>query len=110
MPYSSLLCFWLCFLLVASPGHGGKDRHRDAREAGMTSTLLGRDNYKRLQNQVRTVQALSRRYWHFLTCGLWQKDCEEYEEMPRCGHCCTFFLLARNGKCIFAVPKVAQFG
>ncbi|XP_053100080.1 torsin-3A [Hemicordylus capensis] len=80
--YSSLLPgLCLCFALMGAQGQARQGRPWERREEGQgSSTLLGNAHYERLQKQLGTVSALSKRYWQFLACRLWQEEEEECQE------------------------------
>ncbi|XP_042319868.1 torsin-3A isoform X2 [Sceloporus undulatus] len=72
-----LLSAWLCFSLASTQGHIRQERPWERREEDPDTALLGNKHYEKLQSHLGTVRALSRRYWHFLACRMWQEGCEE---------------------------------
>ncbi|KAM6128567.1 torsin-3A [Phoenicopterus ruber ruber] len=42
--------------------------------------LWGRARYEAVKKHLGAVGALSKQYWHYLACKVWQKGCEEEEE------------------------------
>ncbi|NXP08390.1 TOR3A protein, partial [Thinocorus orbignyianus] len=57
----------------------------------------GRVKYEAMKKHLRAVGALSKQYWQYLACKVWQEDCEEEKEeksRPRPGW--TLPLLGQN--------------
>ncbi|KAJ6657405.1 hypothetical protein lerEdw1_002572 [Lerista edwardsae] len=66
---------------MGAGGHarqGGPWERREESQEG--SILLGKEHYEKWQQHLGAVSALSKRYWLFLACRLWQQECEEEEE------------------------------
>uniref|UniRef100_A0A8C8TST9 Torsin-3A n=1 Tax=Peromyscus maniculatus bairdii TaxID=230844 RepID=A0A8C8TST9_PERMB len=61
---------WLLLLMpLRPPGTQGQEAEEPAPWPGV----------QRLQEQLRTVGALSRRYWTLFSCSVWPDHCEDQE-------------------------------
>lgn len=77
----ALLSFGLSFSLMGVEGHARQGRPWGRREKSQEgSILLGKESYEKWQQHLGAVSALSKRYWLFLACMLWQQECEEEVE------------------------------
>lgn len=69
---------WLLLLMPLRPP--GTQGHRGAKSPGQEAEEPAPwPGVQRLQEQLRTVGALSRRYWTLFSCSVWPDHCEDQE-------------------------------
>lgn len=69
---------WLLLLLLLCPS--GAQGHRGATSPGQEDDEpTPWPNVQRLQEQLRTAGALSKRYWVLFSCTLWPDHCEDQD-------------------------------
>lgn len=79
-------CALLLLLLLlggsGSPGTAPPARQRwpEQRGAGPERELWDRARYEAVKKHLGAVGALSRQYWRYVACKVWQEGCEEEEE------------------------------
>ncbi|KAL1775325.1 torsin-3A [Sigmodon hispidus] len=77
-----MLCgtFWLLLLLLLPLNLPGTQGHRGAASPGQKAKDSAPwPSIRRLQEQLRSAGALSRRYWALFSCALWPDGCEDQE-------------------------------
>ncbi|XP_063199186.1 torsin-3A isoform X2 [Chroicocephalus ridibundus] len=85
-----LACCLLLLLLGGSGGLGSQGVARGPWEEEQGSVAeggpWGRARYEAVKKHLGAVSALSKQYWQYLACKVWQQGCEEEEESsPRPG-------------------------
>lgn len=69
---------WLLLLLPLRPP-GVQGRHGTASSGQEADEPTPWPSVQRLQEQLRTAGALSKRYWTLFSCTLWPEHCEDQE-------------------------------
>ncbi|KAK4819500.1 hypothetical protein QYF61_005851 [Mycteria americana] len=79
-----LACCLLLLLLGGSGGLGSRGMPRGPWEEEQGPVAeggpWGRARYEAVKKHLRAVGALSKQYWQYLACKVWQEGCEEEEE------------------------------
>ncbi|NXL39258.1 TOR3A protein, partial [Glaucidium brasilianum] len=79
-----LVCGLLLLLPAGLGARGTATRRPWEEEQGPVAEggLWGRARFEAVKKHLGAVGALSKQYWQYLTCKVWQEHCDEEEEEP----------------------------